>query len=134
VSKEVDFTKALSREDRAYLLMRGRQADIDRLDNNFGATDEDLLDGDGSGPATKQLATGLALEQRKQELLDELAQIEAAETDAEGGVDDDTEVPPYEVWAVKELDAELKRRGLPVTGDKTAKAAALYADDDDTEN
>jgi hypothetical protein len=124
----IDYTTPLTAKERQYLLHRGRYADVERVDAAFGEeSDVSLLSGDGTGPGTRQLATGEALAQRKAELLRELELIEQAEG---GPVEDDEDVPPYETWKVADLDAELKRRGLPVTGDKSAKANALYVNDE----
>jgi hypothetical protein len=128
MSMEVDLSTPLTNKERAYLLERGKYADVDRMDNSFGTTgDADLLTGDGSGPNVKQLATGEAAAQRRQELLAELALLDQHY----GGSDDsDEQLPPYEKWPVAELDAELTARELPVTGNKSEKAKALYANDE----
>ena len=135
MSMEVDLNTPLTADERAYLNERGRLADIERADNLHGGTPEDApeFNGDGTGPRTNQLNTGLAAVERPEVLIKQLqemgydVEVKPASTEDE---DDDTEVPPYESWKVPELDAELKRRNLPVTGDKAAKANALYADDD----
>ena len=45
-------------------------------------------------------------------------------------VDDDTEADDdYENWTVAELDEELKRRQLPVSGNKDQKVSRLRTDD-----
>jgi hypothetical protein len=127
MSMEVDFSTPLTDQERAFLLERGRYADIERADSAHGtSTPDELLRGDGSGPGTKPLLTGERIVARREELLAELAALDAAD-----GVDDeeDGELPPYEDWKVPELDKELAARGLPVQGNKSEKVQALYDDD-----
>lgn len=133
MSMEVDLSTPLTAEERAYLAMRGRQAEIERADGLTDVTDPPALDeGDGTGPKMQHLGTAEARAARKEALLEELRLI----VESEGGAaeEDDEGVAPYEEWTHKELDAEIERRGLPkVTGDKVSKANVLYADDNESQ-
>lgn len=126
MSMEVDFTTPLTEEERKYLHMRGRLADVERADNTHGVDGPEQF-GDGSGPQEMPLLTGERAAQRREELLRELALLDDAEPDEDG---DEDEVPPYESWKVADLDAELRRRSLATDGNKEAKAQRLYADDE----
>lgn len=128
MSMEVDYTTPLTDDERAYLMSRGRYADVERADNAHGTTgDAAFYAGDGTGLREQQVMSGEVAARRKEALLAELAAIEAAEGSSD--TDEEDEVPPYEAWKVQELDTELRRRNLPVTGDKAAKAKALYDND-----
>lgn len=135
MSMNVDLSTPLTADERAYLNQRGRLADIERADNLHGGTPEDapLFEGDGTGPRTNQLNSGMAAVERPEVLLQQLREmgynVQVVDEDEDASTEE-ADVPPYEDWKVTELDAELKRRSLPVTGDKAAKANALYADDD----
>lgn len=125
----VDLSKPLTDVERAYLEERGQQAVIARTDELHGVETPASGAGDGTGPVSH----GTALYDVRD---DRIAQLERELTLLKGGSDDESDddmeqdVAPYEEWNVKELDAELKRRKLPVTGDKTAKATALYDNDE----
>lgn len=128
MSMEVDLNTPLTDDERSYLLMRGRLADIERADSLNGTETPPAPDGDGTGPKLQPLMTGEQRVNRKAQLLEELRLIEAQE----GGADDsdDEEPAPYEEWTHKELDAELKRRQLTGGGTKEEKAERLYANDE----
>lgn len=132
MSMEIDFSTPLTEQERAFLMERGRYADVERSDNAYGTTgDPALYTGDGTGLQEQQVVTGEVARRRKEALLAELAQIEAAEGAGSDEEEDDASAPPpYEAWTVKDLDAELKVRHLPVTGSKEAKAKALYDNDE----
>jgi len=130
MSMVVDLNTPLTDEERAYLSMRGRYADIQRVDALHGSEAQPLGDGDGTGPKHQALTTSEARAERRQAILEELRLLEAAD----GNPDDDTEtdpnaVAPYEEWTHKELDAELKRRDLAKGGNVQEKAQRLYDDD-----
>lgn len=134
MSMKVDLSTPLTADERAYLNERGRTAEIDRADALHGVVDDTVYAGDGTGPRTQQLMTGLAAVERAEVLKREIEQLgykviieSLSEAEAEEG--DGDELPPYESWKVADLDAELKDRGLPVTGDKAAKVKALYDND-----
>lgn len=136
MSQEVDFTKPLSDKDRAYLLMRGREIDVARLDEAHGVeTDPALLAGDGTGPESLQVNSAEAAADRKRRLLNELAEIERTEQEQGGAIADegDEEEVPYSAWKVSELDAELKERQLSTDGTKADKVARLEQNDAQTD-
>lgn len=126
MSMGIDLSKPLDDKSRAYLAMRGRYADISRLDGQQGVDSPELPEGDGTGPDVIPLMTAEQRSTERERLMKRLAEIDGAEPDAEEG---DDEVDPYEVWNTKELDAELKRRDLPGGGTKSEKASRLEEDD-----
>lgn len=129
MSMAVDFTKPLTEEELGYLVMRGRMADIERAENQFGPVENSHVyyAGDGTGPESLPATQAEQRADRKRRILAELAEIEAAEG---GGDDEAEELPPYEQWKAAELNKELKNRQLPTDGDNAAKAARLRADDE----
>jgi hypothetical protein len=135
MSMGIDLNKPLTPEERAYLNERGQTAVIERVDALHGVQDDTVFEGDGTGPRTNQLMTGLAVIERPEVLVKQLEdmgyKVTIEEINPAGADEEDDEelLPPYEQWKVPELDKELKARDLPVTGDKAAKAAALRADD-----
>lgn len=136
MSMGVDLSKPLTPEEAKYLHERGRDAELagaaERHDQSVNELLADVSD-DGTGPRVMQLNTGLQQVESAEVLLERLRDmgldVEVKPASQDEG-DDATEVPPYESWKVADLDAELKRRNLPVTGDKPTKANALYADDE----
>lgn len=135
MSMAVDLSTPLSDQERSYLAMRGRYSEIERADGLTGSEPGDLGSGDGSGPKVFALNTGEARAARRAQLEEELRQLEEMEGGGDNDVSrtgsvEDGEVDPYETWNVKEIDAELKRRNLDVSGNKQDKVARLYADDE----
>lgn len=136
MSMGVDTSTPLTKEEAAYLAERGRDQELQAAAERHGQDVNELLtapDGDGTGPRTMPLNTDLRQIQEPDVLLARLREmgvnVEVKDAPVE---DDDTDgdVAPYEEWSVKDLDAELKRRNLAVTGDKQSKADRLYADDE----
>ncbi len=130
----IDFSTPLTNQERKFLEERGRYSDIERADSVHGASAPEDWDvaGDGTGPQVLPVLTSEARAARKEQLLRELADIDAAEG---GDAEDGEDVPPYEAWNVAELDAEIKRRNdagasLETGGKKDEKVARLYEDDD----
>lgn len=128
MSMAVDFSSALTKEERAYLEERGKYADIERADNLHGVETPPYGEGDGTGLQQAALLTSEARATEAARLRARLAEIEGVQDDEPDP--DDGGLPPYEDWKVSDLDAELKARELAVTGDKKAKADRLYADDE----
>lgn len=126
MSMGLDLSKPLDEKGRAYLAMRGRYADIQRIDAQQGVETPELDAGDGTAPPVIPLMSAEQKATERDRLLARLAALDAEEADPEEA---DDEVDPYEVWAPKELDAELKRRGLPGGGTKPEKVARLEEDD-----
>jgi hypothetical protein len=133
MSMAVDLSTPLTPDEAKYLAERGRDAELHGAAERHEQDVNELLSdtsGDGTGPRVMQLNTGLRQVESADELLARLREMGVNVKVDESQVDeDDSDVAPYENWKVSELDAELKRRNLPVTGDKTAKVNALYADD-----
>jgi hypothetical protein len=131
MSMAVDLSTPLTKAEREYLAMRGRYDDITRADQMHGVEGVALPAGDGTGPITHGTATHDVALQRIAELEAQLALLRGGTPgadDSEEEVADD--VAPYEEWTVAELDAELKRRNLAVTGNKESKVKVLYQDDE----
>lgn len=143
MSQEVKFDSPLTQDERAYLEMRGRQADIDRVDNAFGTDEEDRVSGrepTGDGPQVRPLAWGETLVQRRARLEEELRALDEAEQSqqeaaADGGGDvEGSEDQPYAEWKVPELQKELRARGLPASGSKPEMVQRLEADDEQSQS
>lgn len=130
MSMAVDLSTSLTKAEREYLAMRGRYDDISRADEMHGVSGQLLPEGDGTGPVQYGTASYDVRDQKIAELEAQLALLrgDAGSADSEEEVADD--VAPYEEWTVAELDAELKRRSLAVTGNKDAKVKVLYQDDE----
>lgn len=127
MSMEIDLSTPLTDDERQYLLMRGRLADIERADSLNGVETPDAPEGDGTGPKPISLMTS---EQRATEAERLRARLAEIEGDAdESDEDEDVEPEPYDAWTVQELDAELKRRQLPTSGTKAEKVKRLEEDD-----
>lgn len=124
MSMHVDLSTPLTEEERQYLAMRGRYAELERAAQLTGESVGDLGTGDGTGPAVMPLGTAEQRAGERERLLARLKELDAAD-----GEQDEEELPPYEQWKVQELDKELKGRGLPTDGDKPTKVQRLYADD-----
>lgn len=138
MSMAVDFTTPLTAEERDYLNARGRQEEIDRADAAHGAPEEmPDYSGDGTGPRTRQLDSGLAAIARPEELLAQLREMGVNVQVVDEPVDGD-EVSPYDEWSLTDLKAEIDRRNegrddstkLSKAGGVQALADRLYADDD----
>jgi len=127
MSMHVDLSTPLTEEERNYLAMRGRYAELERAAQLTGESVGDLGNGDGTGPTVVPLGTAEQRATERERLLARLAEIDAA--DGQDG-DDGDELPPYQDWNVKELDKELKARSLPTDGDKATKVQRLYEDDE----
>jgi hypothetical protein len=136
MSMGIDFTKPLTDEERDFLLVRGRYADIEKADNAHG-TSTDLGEGDGTGTVQQPVLTSERAAQRREELLRELAEIDAFEASDDEDEDDEDEVPPYESWKSGDLNAEIDRRNegrddatkISKAGSVQDRANRLYADD-----
>ena len=131
MSMAVDLSTPLTSDERQYLLNRGRYSDIELADNLHGTAGEhpEMLEGDGSGPDVRPTLRSEVLMDRERQLRMELEQIEEAKRQAGLSGDEDPDLAPYEEWATKELNAELKNRELPGGGSNAEKAARLREDD-----
>lgn len=134
MSMAVDLSTPLSKEEAAYLQERGRHQELEAAAERHDQNVSELLntDGDGTGPTKLALNSDLQAIQSPEVLLARLREmgVNVAVVDESADEDDEVDISPYQEWSVAELDAELKRRDLPVTGNKQAKVDALYADDD----
>lgn len=129
MSMAVDLSTPLTKQEREYLAERGRYDDITRADQMHGVEGQSLPEGDGSGPVLQQTSLNDVRDAKIAELERQLALLTGGAT-SEPEPESEDDVAPYEEWTVAELDAELKRRKLPVKGDKEAKVTALYDHDD----
>lgn len=132
MSMEVDFNTPLSNEERNYLNMRGRLADIQRADDRHEVTDADVPEGDGTGPQMRPLGMAEDAATERQRLLDRLRELDAVDGPDEDS--NDEELSPYEQWTNRELDDELGRRNLAKGGTKAEKVNRLYEDDATMQN
>jgi hypothetical protein len=129
VSRQIDLSKPLSDEDRAYLLARGREQLVAKLDAQNGDEEAARLANYVPGSAVDQPegvpdTPGLGA-----------PNAEAARTAA--AVEDDDEVEAgtednYETWTNEQLREELDSRDLQTSGKKKELVARLRADDADT--
>jgi hypothetical protein len=139
MSMHVDYSTPLTNEERAYLELRGKYHDIERVDSAHSVETPAYGVGDGTGTTPVSLLSSDQAAGRKAALLAELARIEEAEK-ASGapGTDEDVTAAPYEEWSVDDLKAEIDVRNADkAEGDKIAKtggvkvlADRLYADDE----
>lgn len=134
MSMGVDLSTPLSKDEAAYLAQRGRDAELVGAAERHGQDVNELLsdrDGDGTAPVVTPLNSNLQAVATPERLLAQLRDMGVNVQVVEGSPEDEqADVSPYEEWQSKDLDAELKRRNLPATGDKQAKADRLYADDE----
>ena len=129
MSMQIDLNSPLTQEERTYLLDRGRYAEVERVDSLHGVESPELPAGDGTGPALQGTTIVDRQNLRIEELERQLAALKGESAEDEESAEEG-DLSPYEEWTVSELDTELKRRNLPVKGDKNAKITALYDYDD----
>jgi hypothetical protein len=137
MSMGVDLSTPLTPEEAQYLHNRGRDAELQGTADRHGQDVNELLSdqsGDGTAPVVTPLNTNLQQMATPEALLARLrdmgVNVQVVDEPGDDADDAEPDVSPYEEWPVKDLDAELKRRNLPVTGDKQAKLDRLYADDE----
>ena len=118
MSREIDLTKRLSDEDRAYLEQRDRWQDILRNAEEFGGDTSKValpkeLPQTGHEATQNALGpTALTREQERESLLAALEALDKADAqEAEDGVD-------YEAMKVDELKAELDSRKADAATDE----------------
>jgi hypothetical protein len=132
MSREVDISSGpLSQEDYKYLVERSRGDLIERAHAMHGTSDADYsaqLVGDDSGPRVQPLLQGESRAERRERLLRELEELDAAEAPDES-TDEEVADRPYSEWTVQELDEELGNRSLPKTGKQADKVRRLEEDD-----
>jgi len=117
MSKQIDFSKPLSAEDAAYVADRPWLAEDARLrgldivvSDDFEVEDDEEDNTDGSEGSDES---------------DELDDDEPEDDEDEEELDDD-----YSEWNVDQLKAELKERGLTVSGSKEQLIERLEASDE----
>lgn len=131
MSMAVDLSTPLTKQEREYLAARGLYAELERADQMSGEASPELPAGDGTGLQPVSLLTSEQQASERQRLLARLRELDAGTGDSDvEEVPEESDLPPYEQWDVKELDAELKERKLPTSGSKADKANRLYADDE----
>lgn len=123
MSKQIDLSKPLSEEDRAYLLSRGRTYDIAIADGNDASSLSAGPSFDANTDAAKLLA-----ETPNTGDVNTLGR-EAGAPDQSSGDAPTGEPSQYEDLTVAQLKDELERRDLPTTGKKPELVARLDADD-----
>lgn len=117
MSKQIDLTKPLSEEDAAYVAdrpwiledakLRGVEVSIE---TNFTTDNDEAEDEDD----------------------EETGADDAVTDESEDDAEDDELEDDYEEWNVEQLKAELKSRGLTVSGSKEQLIERLQASDDET--
>jgi hypothetical protein len=131
MSMEVDLSTPLTKEERAYLHMRGRLSDIQRADDLNDVTDAPVPTGDGTAPGSESL--------RKAQLVAELRAMGVdVKVPGEDDEDQDETAPPYETWKSADLNTEIDRRNvgrsdadkISKAGSVTERADRLYMDDE----
>lgn len=122
MSRQIDLSKPLSDEDRAYLESRNRLTDIALAE---GGDASSLT----AGPSLSSTATPEELLEQTPNLGD-VGTVQKNYTEGDGTAPDPTE---YDDMTVQQLKDELERRDLPVSGNKSELIARLVEDDDDTE-
>jgi len=135
MSMAVDLSTPLTPDEAAYLAQRGREAELAGAAERHGQDVNELLSnpgGDGTAPVVTPLNTNLQQVATPEALLARLRDmgVNVQVVDEQVAEVEDGDVSPYEEWPVKDLDAELKRRNMAVTGDKQSKVDRLYADDE----
>lgn len=131
MSREVDTSKKLSRADRAYLVERGRMADVEANDKEFGsASQEEDLDAMLEDAMSEVTRIQVLIGERDARAGQEAAGVvDNTVVNGEGGTEDEGDW--YENHGVTNemLRAELKRRELSTEGNKAALVERLRAND-----
>lgn len=131
---EIKVTRSMSDDDIREAIAEALGGDDEEEDDDAEDEDEDDEDGlddlDRAGLKAHIKEEGLDISVKKSMSDDDIREaIRAIATEDEE--DDEDEAPDYDSWDVKQINAELKERGLPVKGNKAAKVKALTKDDND---
>lgn len=151
MSKQIDLTQPLSDEDRAYLIQRGREYDVEQSDAMFRTAKEQQVPHTGDVGTTLDSGTNAALANQTQTVETTAASAAAAAgmpgivtADDPGELEANAEAlqPPYDAEGVtkKQLIAEIQRRNalpenaeyedIPTSGSKDDLVARLNEDDE----
>lgn len=152
MSREIDMSKPLSDEDRAWMLENNRDNEVRANDEAHGRDSSDIgraggmpfvTGGEPSLGSDRSIPTGLTPNSQEADLDRERreAQLKAA---TEGGASADplatgdlvyeTDDKPYEDWSAAELQNEAGKRELSKSGTKAELAERLRADDEERED
>jgi hypothetical protein len=145
MSRQIDFSKPLSEEDKQYALDRNMAIDVEENEKKFSEIQEtgekvDIVSSglNGNEPsrfADKSEVSGLGLAQvnagptteevvAKEEVIEETVEVSEGEE-----IDDDD----YNTWSLDDLKIELGERQLSKSGNKAELVARLTADDQNSE-
>jgi hypothetical protein len=145
MSRQIDFSKPLSEEDKQYALDRNMAIDVEENEKKFSEIQEtgekvDIVSSglNGNEPsrfADKSEVSGLGLAQVnagptteevvvKEEVIEETVEVSEGEE-----IDDDD----YNTWSLDDLKIELGERQLSKSGNKAELVARLTADDQNSE-
>jgi len=135
MARKIDFSKALSPEEQAYVADRPwllqdaklRGEDI-ITDDEFVVDDEDQDDETGADGAEGSEDSSEDADSENTEE-DEDGDQGDADEDSEDGEDDEEDVAPYNEWEYQELKDEAKRRELSAGGSKEQLIQRLQEDD-----
>lgn len=133
---DIRVTKSMSDDDLREKIAEALGSDEDEDEDDEEEEEDDDDDGldDLDRSALKVLIKEHELGSvKKSETDDDLrARLREADVSVAGDEDeDDDEAPDYSSWDLKQLNAELKERGLPVKGKMADKVDALVNDDKD---
>jgi hypothetical protein len=150
MSRQIDMSKPLSAEDRAWLIDNNREDEVRANDEAHGRDSSDLGTARGampfvtgqepSGGADRMIPTGLTPNSANADLDRERreAQLKAAmegpssSDGAEAGdLTYETDDNPYEDWKLDALQNEAGKRELSKSGTKAELADRLRADDEE---
>lgn len=145
MSRQIDFSKPLSEEDKQYALDRNMAIDVEENEKKFSEIQKtgekvDIVSSglNGNEPsrfADKSEVSGLGLAQVnagptteevvvKEEVIKETVEVSEGEE-----IDDDD----YNTWSLDDLKIELGERQLSKSGNKAELVARLTADDQNSE-
>lgn len=134
MSKQIDLSKPLSEDDRAYLVSRGRTSDILIADGKDASAET-------AGPSFDATASAEELLAKTPHTGDVNAMgVQSKQPVTTAPADAEPEPSKYDDLTKQQLEDELERRELPKSGKKPDLIARLVeddaanADDDDDED
>lgn len=129
---DIKVTKPMSDDDIRDAIAEALGGDEEEEEEEEPEEDEDdgLDDLDRAGLKKHIKSNDLEVKVTKSMSEDDIREaIRALAGDDDDEEEEEDEAPDYSTWDVAQLNAELKERGLPVKGNKSAKVKALAKDD-----